>query len=70
MTEKQIIETLMLKTEEARTAQTYYFKNRNDVNLRASKGKEAALDAYLKELKRIGYNPENVKTKTEQKNIF
>lgn len=70
MTEKDIIERLMFKTLEVRKAQAYYFKNRNEVNKKISMGKEADLDNYLQELKRKGYNPDNQKDTTEQKNLF
>lgn len=70
MTEKQIIQTLMLKVEQARTAQNNYFNSRNDVNLRTSKSKEAELDAYLKQLRRMGYQPESNNITAKQNSIF
>jgi len=70
MNEKQIIQTLMLKIEECRNAQQAYFNNKNDVNLRLSKGNEAELDSYLKHLKRMGYKPEQNNNNATQKAIF
>jgi hypothetical protein len=70
MTEKEIIERLMLKTEAVRTAQKYYFKNRNDVNKRASIRLEQELDNYLVELRRKGYIPEKQKDNSEQPKMF
>ncbi len=71
MTEKEIIERLMAKAEAARESQNYYFKNRNDVNLRLSKAKEFNLDMFLKELRKRGFNPDPFKKEdNKQANIF
>lgn len=69
MDEKTIIQTLMLKVEEVRYAQNAYFNSRNDTNLGISKGKEKELDEYLKQLRRMGYQPAQSNT-AAQKSIF
>ena len=70
MTEREVIERLMHKAEEVRRAQAYYFKNRNDVNKRLSIAKEQDLDNYLKELRRLGFTPENAVDKIKQPKLF
>jgi hypothetical protein len=71
MTEKQIIERLMLKVEEMRQAQRQYFKNKDRINLKVSIAKEENVDAFMRQLKKNGYNPDNQQTETPtQNNLF
>jgi len=70
MTEKQIIERLMLKVEDVRKAQRDYFKNRMDVSKRLSIAKENDLDEYVKQLRRQGYTPESQAGSSQQNKIF
>lgn len=70
MQERDDIELLMQRVLETREAQRLYFNNRNDVNLRHSKAKEAALDDLMKQFIRKGYDPNRFKNKSEQGSIF
>lgn len=70
MTEKQIIERLMLKVEETRKAQQRYFKDRTNWNKKESIGLETNLDEYVKELRKQGYQPENQADHTTQPKMF
>lgn len=70
MNEKTIIQTLMLKVEEVRNAQNAYFNSRNDTNMGISKGKEKELDEYLKQLRRMGYQPSSQNNTSAQKPLF
>lgn len=68
------IERLMLKVESMREAQRNFFKHGSGVTKEVWKKKsiamEGAVDAYLKELRRKGYAPENQKDSSEQKIMF
>lgn len=65
MTEREMIERLMLRVKECLDAQEYYFKNRNQVNLRLAKAKEGALRNALHALRKRGYAP-HIEEKTTQ----
>lgn len=71
MTEREIIEKLMLKSNEMRSAQAQYFLTRDPYRLKDSKGKEAAFDDFVQHLRRLGYSTENARaSETIQKNLF
>jgi len=70
MTEKQIIESLMLKAAQVRQAQNTYFRQPNATNRRISMGLETSLDKYLQQLRRLGYKPESQQSTTEQNKLF
>lgn len=70
MKEREIIQHLLYKIEQVRVAQRAYFNSRNPTNLKASKGLEADLDTYTRELRRKGYEPKDMNEKTEQKPLF
>jgi hypothetical protein len=57
MTEREMIERLMLRAKECLDAQDYYFKNRMQGNLRVAKAKEAALKNAIYALTKRGYKP-------------
>jgi len=71
MSEKEIIEKLILKAQEMRNAQAQYFLTRDPFRLKDSKGKETAFDEFVQHLRRLGYSPENAKSAEPiQKNLF
>lgn len=70
MVEKEIIERLMWKAEQVRKAQHNYFKNRTDINKKISMGLESSLDDYLKQLRKLGYNPDNQKEISSTQQMF
>ena len=71
MSEREVIEKLLLKITEARRAQVHYFKHRNEVWLKKSKAIEQDLDEFVQHIKRLGYDPENARRlMSEQKDLF
>jgi len=70
MSEKEIIELLMLKAEQMRQAQNNYFRQPNGTNRKISMGLETNLDKYLQQLRRLGYKPESQQSTTEQNKLF
>ena len=71
MSEKDIIEKLILKAQEMRAAQAQYFLTKDPHRLKDSKGKEAAFDDFVQHLRRLGYSPENARAnEPQQKNLF
>lgn len=65
MTEREMIERLMLRAKECLDSQAYYFKNKNQTNLRYAKAKEGALRNAIYALMKRGYKP-HIETDAKQ----
>lgn len=70
MTDKEEIELLMLRVCEMRNAQRLYFKFKDQIYMKEAKAKEARVDDLVYALKRRGFDPNNMKDKTEQNKLF
>lgn len=60
----------MSKVEAMRTAQRDYFLRKMPADKKLSMALEKDIDDYMKQLRRHGYDPGNVKPKPEQKKMF
>lgn len=70
MDEKSIIEIIMSKGEAMRSAQRDYFMRKMPADKKLSMALEKDFDDFMKQLRRHGYDPVNVKPKPQQKKMF
>lgn len=67
MDDKQFLELFILRVEQMRAAQNEYFRTHSKASLRDSKGKEQAVDAICKMLRRKGYDPDQYLSREQPK---
>jgi len=70
MSEKEIIELLLARVEEMRTHQRDWFARKMPADLSQAKQKEKEVDELCRRIRGRGYNPDHLKTVTQQKRMF
>lgn len=69
-TPKDHLEIFATLVKEMRDAQGYYYKNRNDVNLRLAKKAEADVDDCIRRILKMGYNVPRKREEAKQQKLL